>query len=251
MKYRIAVLWLSLLICLSACGGQNSSAPADTKAEMPVGTEEAVTEKPDDPPSPEEQAVPESEDSTETEAVSPENGAEIPQEQVEEDVENTEDTSASQPVAMEDPLGEETSQAPEASEEEELPEGAPVYDYITEDEYDNFKETVPGIQPKGFRDFSETMNASLTGTWFDPTYGESFRINEDGAFVYIPYLNLYGEGPYRWSLADRSERGKCPELRIFCFGEDGPALVYYIAGNTGEYFWCVSQGQVFYKQSEN
>ena len=121
---------------------------------------------------------------------------------------------------------------------------------ITQSEFESFRVTVADAQEHavGFRDFQETMNSSFLGTWFDPELGEAFRLIENAAYVYIPYLDCYGDVPCPWELTDRSDEGKCPKLSIYCFGEDGPALVYYVAGNTGDYFWCVSQGQLFYQQ---
>jgi hypothetical protein len=91
------------------------------------------------------------------------------------------------------------------------------------------------------------MHSDFAGTWYDPELGEAIRLTETEAFVYIPYLDLYGDTGYPWRLVDRSEEGKCPKLSIDCF-DNGASLAYYVAGNTGEYFWCVSQGQLFYRQ---
>jgi hypothetical protein len=123
-------------------------------------------------------------------------------------------------------------------------------DGITPAEYDSFGVTVEDAKENavGFRDFEETMHSSFLGTWYDPEMGEALRITEEGAYVYIPYLELYGDTLYSWELVDRTEEGKCPKLSIRCFGEDGPGLAYYVGGNTGEYFWCVSQEQLFYRQ---
>ena len=120
---------------------------------------------------------------------------------------------------------------------------------ITPDEYESFGVTVQGAEKKarGFRDFDETMHSDFAGTWYDPELGEAIRLTETEAFVYIPYLDLYGDTGYPWQLVDRSEEGKCPKLSIDCF-DNGASLAYYVAGNTGEYFWCVSQGQLFYRQ---
>lgn len=146
-------------------------------------------------------------------------------------------------------------QATEVSADEETQpvsdsEPASDSDCITQSEYESFHVTVEDADEHavGFRDFEETMHSSFLGTWFDPELKEAFRLTEDSAYVYIPYLDCYGDTACPWELIDRSEEGKCPKLSIHCFGEDGPALVYYVAGNTGDYFWCVSQGQLFYRQ---
>lgn len=133
---------------------------------------------------------------------------------------------------------------PESSES--VQSSAPV---ITQEEYESFGVTVQGAEKKakGFRDFAETMNSNFIGTWYDPELGEAIRLTETEAFVYIPYLDLYGDTGYPWQLVDRSGEGKCPKLSIDCF-DNGARLAYYVAGNTGEYFWCVSQGQLFYRQ---
>lgn len=98
-----------------------------------------------------------------------------------------------------------------------------------------------------FDDFSATMEGDFTGIWYDPDMGEAIWITEDGAYVYIPFLELYGDELYEWELIDRSERGLCPELAIYYGGRDVGPLAYYVGGIREEYFWCVSQGQVFYR----
>lgn len=127
---------------------------------------------------------------------------------------------------------------------------APDPNCITQSEFEHFVVTVKEAHENavGFRDFDETMHSSFLGTWYDPELGEAIRLTEEAAYVYIPYLDCYGDIACPWELIDRSEEGKCPKLSIYCFGKDGPALVYYVAGNTGDFFWCVSQGQLFYRQ---
>lgn len=101
-----------------------------------------------------------------------------------------------------------------------------------------------------FDDFGTTMEGDFTGIWYDPDMGEVIRITDEGAYVYIPFLEFYGDEPYEWELIDRSERGLCPELAIYYGGRDVGPLAYYVGGIREEYFWCVSQGQVFYKVEE-
>jgi hypothetical protein len=148
------------------------------------------------------------------------------------------------PPEKSEPLNAGPESTPESSESGQS--SAPV---ITREEYESFGVTVQGAEKKarGFRDFDETMHSDFAGTWYDPELGEAIRLTETEAFVYIPYLDLYGDTGYPWRLVDRSEEGKCPKLSIDCF-DNGASLAYYVAGNTGEYFWCVSQGQLFYRQ---
>ncbi len=101
-----------------------------------------------------------------------------------------------------------------------------------------------------FDDFGTTMEGDFTGIWYDPDMGEAIWITEDGAYVYIPFLELYGDELYEWELIDRSEKGLCPELAIYYGGRSVGPLAYYVGGIREEYFWCVSQGQVFYRANE-
>ncbi len=101
-----------------------------------------------------------------------------------------------------------------------------------------------------FDDFSTTMEGDFTGIWYDPDMGEAIWLTDDGAYVYIPFLELFGDELYEWELIDRSERGLCPELAIYYGGRDVGPLAYYVGGISEEYFWCVSQGQVFYRVDE-
>ena len=100
----------------------------------------------------------------------------------------------------------------------------------------------------GFDDFNETMNQDFTGTWYDPEMGEAIRLTSQGAYVYIPYLDLYGDELYEWELIDRSAKGLCPELAIYFNGRDVGPLAYYVAGIRDNYFWCNAQSQIFYRQ---
>ena len=77
---------------------------------------------------------------------------------------------------------------------------------------------------------------------------ESIRLEKDGAYVYIPYLDYYGDRLCEWELLDHSDYGNCKQLNIYVAGRDVGPLVYYINGATEEYFWCKDQAEVFYKQ---
>jgi hypothetical protein len=209
MKIHLLPLILALLFCLTACAASEQPKAEGTALEMTESTSVSTAELSD-------HAV---------EAAAPAEESSVPTEEPE------------TPIA-------ELESTPESSESGQS--SAPV---ITQEEYESFGVTVQGAEKKarGFRDFSETMNSDFVGTWYDPELGEAIRLTETEAFVYIPYLELYGDTGYPWRLVDRSEEGKCPKLSIDCF-ENGASLAYYVAGNTGEYFWCVSQGQLFYRQ---
>ena len=99
-----------------------------------------------------------------------------------------------------------------------------------------------------FYDFAEVMNQDFIGTWYNPELGEAIRLTEEWAYVYIPYLDEYGDTPYEWELIDRSDRHLCPELAIYISGKDAGPLAYYVAGFRDDYFWCNSQMQLFYRQ---
>lgn len=121
-------------------------------------------------------------------------------------------------------------------------------DYITEEEYDSFKAGDTPTEFGSFDAFEETLAYDFTGTWYDAELGEAFRITEDGAYVYIPFLDMYGDELYEWELVDRSDKGLCPELDIYFGGRDVPPLAYYVGGTGDTYFWCNLQEQIFYKQ---
>lgn len=119
---------------------------------------------------------------------------------------------------------------------------------ITAEEYSHFQGEGTVEEFGTFDDFAQTLAYDFTGTWYDPELGEAFRITEDGAYVYIPYLDLYGEECYEWELIDRSADGLCPEIAIYYHGRYTGALVYYVAGARETYFWCNVQSQIFYRQ---
>ena len=123
-----------------------------------------------------------------------------------------------------------------------------VTEKITAQEYDTFTKTADAVDASGFDDFDQTMNHDFTGTWYDPEMKEAFRLTSQGAYVYIPYLDLYGDELYEWELIDRSAKGLCPELAIYINGRNSGPLAYYVAGYRDGYFWCNAQSQIFYKQ---
>ena len=95
---------------------------------------------------------------------------------------------------------------------------------ITEEEYNSFSKTCEATDASGFDDFEETLNQDYTGTWYDPVMGEAIRLCEEGAYVYIPYLNEYGDTLYEWEVIDRAKRGLCPELAIYISGRGAGQL---------------------------
>lgn len=120
---------------------------------------------------------------------------------------------------------------------------------ITEEQYRAFKKTEEVQRQNVFDDFQETMHKNFLGTWYETETGEALRLTEEGAYVYIPYLDKYGDELYEWELIDRSEKGLCPELIIYYNGkENGGGLAYYIAGCADTYFWCNAQDYVFFRQ---
>lgn len=124
-------------------------------------------------------------------------------------------------------------------------------DAISAEEYAAFTKTADAVDAEGFGsfdDFAQTMNQDFTGTWYDPEMGEAIRLTTEGAYVYIPFLDLYGDELYEWELIDRSAKGLCPELAIYFNGRDVGPLAYYVAGIRDNYFWCNAQAQIFYKQ---
>lgn len=120
---------------------------------------------------------------------------------------------------------------------------------ITAEEYATFKKTCDGPQNTNImQDINELMKKDYTGTWYDPQNSESIRLTPEGAYVYIPYLDEYGDKKYEWELIDRSARGACPQLAIYFNGRECGPLSYYVAGYGDGYFYGKSQGYVFYKQ---
>lgn len=120
---------------------------------------------------------------------------------------------------------------------------------ITKEEYDTFKKTCNDtIDTNKMQDIKALMTKDYTGTWYDPENGEAIRLSSEGAYVYIPYLDYYGDTLYQWELVDRSAQGACPMLQIYLWGPDTPGLAYYVAGYNEKYFYGKLQGYIFYKQ---
>lgn len=120
---------------------------------------------------------------------------------------------------------------------------------ITKEEYDTFKKTCNDtINTNKMQDIKALMTKDYTGTWYDPENGEAIRLSSEGAYVYIPYLDCYGDTLYQWELVDRSAQGACPMLQIYLWGPDTPGLAYYVAGYNEKYFYGKLQGYIFYKQ---
>lgn len=125
-------------------------------------------------------------------------------------------------------------------------------DPITAEQFKNFK--IPEkLSEQGIfneRDDEDSILAgNYLGTWYDETGQESFRLTEDAAYVYIPYLDKYGDEPYKWEIVtDHSDVHDGVELDIYFSGPDIAPLVYYIDGYRGDYFWSILQADVFYRQ---
>ena len=101
-------------------------------------------------------------------------------------------------------------------------------------------------------DFAEVTEENLYGIWYCPADGADTEtvliLSADGARVYDPLLDCFGDQLYSWEVEDRSASGLCPALKIYFMGEDNGPLTYYIAGLELEYFWCNSQRDIFYRQ---
>ena len=70
------------------------------------------------------------------------------------------------------------------------------------------------------------LAGNYLGTWYDETGQESFRLTEDAAYVYIPYLDKYGDEPYKWEIVtDHSDVHEGAELDIYFSGPDIAPLV--------------------------
>lgn len=121
--------------------------------------------------------------------------------------------------------------------------------------WDNYTPTADVSAIRSFTVWGDTeqiIRENLYGTWYDPDMGEAIMLSEDGARVYIPYLNQYGTNVYNWEIEYRQDKGLCPAVYIYSNGEENGLLAYYIGGvNTEEgYFWCNGQQQIFYKMEQ-
>ncbi|SDB40673.1 hypothetical protein SAMN02910298_02001 [Pseudobutyrivibrio sp. YE44] len=120
---------------------------------------------------------------------------------------------------------------------------------ITAEEFATFKKTCEG--PKNtnkFMNFADLMKRDYTGTWYSPEDNCAMRLTAEGAYLYYPLLDYYGDTLYTWDVTDRSANGLCPMLVVHTFGADQPGITYYIAGATDNYFYGSIQGYVFYRQ---
>ena len=52
-----------------------------------------------------------------------------------------------------------------------------------------------------FDDYAETMEKNFIGTWYCPSWGMAFRIQEDGAYIYTlesGNIGFCNQEPYVW-----------------------------------------------------
>ena len=103
-----------------------------------------------------------------------------------------------------------------------------------------------------FDDYAETMEKNFIGTWYCPSWGMAFRIQEDGAYIYTlesENIGFCNQEPYVWELTDRSQQGLCPRLSFYYDdSKAGDMFTCYVAGCTDDYFWCNLQEMVWYRQ---
>ena len=126
---------------------------------------------------------------------------------------------------------------------------------ITDSEYASFQITADASSVEGFDvfdDYAETMEKNFIGTWYCPSWGMAFRIQEDGAYIYTLEAGNTGfcnQEPYVWELTDRSQQGLCPKLSFYYDdSKAGDMFTCYVAGCTDDYFWCNLQEMVWYRQ---
>ena len=126
---------------------------------------------------------------------------------------------------------------------------------ITDSEYASFQITADASSVEGFDvfdDYAETMEKNFIGTWYCPSWGMAFRIQEDGAYIYTLESGNTGfcnQEPYVWELTDRSQQGLCPRLSFYYDdSKAGDMFTCYVAGCTDDYFWCNLQEMVWYRQ---
>ena len=215
MKKLLCILMSVTLVGMTGCGQQMEDVFETTNAQEPTLIESSAT-------------TPETKQIAEAENPTPSTAAHLP------DVYTTGMLSIEEKEAL-------LSNSSESSYE----------DTISPEEYASFSATSDAIDAKDFDtfdDFADTMKQNFIGTWYDPELGEAIRLTEEGAYVYIPYLDEYGDTLYEWELIDRSDRNLCPQLSIYILGRDAGPLAYYVAGFRDDYFWCNSQMQIFYRQ---
>ena len=126
---------------------------------------------------------------------------------------------------------------------------------ITDSEYASFQITADASSVEGFDvfdDYAETMEKNFIGTWYCPSWGMAFRIQEDGAYIYTlesENIGFCNQEPYVWELTDRSQQGLCPRLSFYYDdSKAGDMFTCYVAGCTDDYFWCNLQEMVWYRQ---
>lgn len=126
---------------------------------------------------------------------------------------------------------------------------------ITDSEYASFRITADASSVEGFDvfdDYAETMEKNFIGTWYCPSWGMAFRIQEDGAYIYTlesENIGFCNQEPYVWELTDRSQQGLCPRLSFYYDdSKAGDMFTCYVAGCTDDYFWCNLQEMVWYRQ---
>ena len=124
---------------------------------------------------------------------------------------------------------------------------------ITDSEYASFQITADASSVEGFDvfdDYAETMEKNFIGTWYCPSWGMAFRIQEDGAYIYTlesENIGFCNQEPYVWELTDRSQQGLCPRLSFYYDdSKAGDMFTCYVAGCTDDYFWCNLQEMVWY-----
>ncbi len=122
---------------------------------------------------------------------------------------------------------------------------------ISANEYLQFRKNVDETVVEQYNVYDradDILRQDFTGTWYDPEAEEAIRLTSEGAYVYIPNLEKYGDILYEWELIDRSTQGLCPELAIYMNGKLAGPLAYYVTEFGGDYFRCDGQGQTFFRQ---
>ncbi len=127
--------------------------------------------------------------------------------------------------------------------------------YITFGQWSRFSVDADNVKKAdrklySYDSFAATLAKDFTGTWYNPKEGTAIRLTEQGAYVYYPAMQLYGNVLYEWEILDRSALGKCPQLTIYCWGREQGAMAYYICGSTEDFFWCNMQEEIFYRIQE-
>lgn len=218
-KNVMVILFSMILVCVAGCGQKNTeNLEANQEA---VNVQEEIKAQ---------GAVGESEDNEKQKSAN-----------MQETVDEQENISVTKELLIEE----------EESSDVGTSASCEVFEGISAEEYENFEITADAVDAQGynqFDDFASVMSQDFTGTWYDPEMGEAIRITKEAAYVYIPFLDEYGDIPYEWEVIDRSDRNLCPELAIYISGRGAGPLAYYVGGFREDYFWCNSQMQIFYRQ---